>query len=425
MEILKYIEKLNRRSGEPQAYTLIRSLGSKAFSQLGWPSKKLENWRYSPVNRLQDDFIPQTEFTASTPVDVADHSEASSHRAFHTIHINNGIVASFPPELKGSVEVTPLREALQKGLIDSTAFDAITDSLEALNVSFFEYGFYVKIQDRVVIEQPIHWIQTHESAELKPLFQSRLFIHAGKSSSCTFIENHVLQNSKTPAWNNISTTVQVEEKAHLSFIQWAELNGNRQQTSRTNIKLETESFLHLLSGALSSGWVRNDIHIAAQGTNCEIFVHGLGFSRDSGVIDQQTNLVFTEPNNKAEQICKNLLLGHSKAIFNGRICIQSEAQKTDSSQLHQSLLLSSDAEVDTKPELEIYADDVKATHGASIGQLSEDEVFYFQSRGIKRDRAQALLCQAFLLDLCERVANIHVQAFLKDRIVSYWKRESL
>jgi Fe-S cluster assembly protein SufD len=189
--------------------------------------------------------------------------------------------------------------------------------------------------------------------------------------------------------------------------------------------LGSESFLHFLSGALSSGWIRNDINITAQGSNSEIFAHGIGFSRGAGVVDQQTSLIFAEPNNKAEQVCKNLLMDSSRTIFNGRIHIQPKAQKTDSAQLHQSLLLSTEAEVDTKPELEIYADDVKATHGATIGQLSADEVFYFQSRGIKRERAQALLSQAFLLDLCERLANRDVQAFLKDRIAAYWQKEAL
>lgn len=163
----------------------------------------------------------------------------------------------------------------------------------------------------------------------------------------------------------------------------------------------------------------------ATGENAQIFSHALGLSKDQGTIDQPSQLQFRGPNNKAEQICKNILFHQSRAIFNGRIHIENSAQKTDSSQLHQSLLLSQEAEVDTKPELEIYADDVKATHGATIGQLNANEVFYFQSRGINESRAKAMLCMAFVLELCERVPNTSLQLFLKDRIETYWKKESL
>jgi Fe-S cluster assembly protein SufD len=411
--------------GEPQAFSLIRSMGAKTFQQLGWPQKKLENWRYSPVSRLQQDFIPQIEPGTHSALDLELIASQLSDHHFATIVVIDGKIQHWPAKLNGCVEVKTLREALEKGLIPSPDFSKVTDSIEALNLSFFELGFYLNIQDQVVIEKPIHWLQLYSVPPVKSLMQSRLYIHAGASSSAAVIESHVVLGMADVSWLNVTTQVKIESNAHLDFVQWNEINETQQLTQRTELLLKDAAYLHHLQGALSSGWHRNDVTVMAEGTNAEIYAHALGLSTKAGIIDQQSKLTFVGPNNKAEQVCKNLLVAQSRAIFNGRIHIQPGAQKTDSSQLHQSLLLSANAEVDTKPELEIYADDVKATHGATIGQLNADEVFYFQSRGISKERARGILCMAFLLDLCERIPNELLQRFLKQRIENYWRRESL
>jgi Fe-S cluster assembly protein SufD len=425
MDILKFNQKLNQRSGEPQAHTLIRLLGSKALTQLGWPSKKLEPWRYSPVQRLQKNFIPALSQNTEGPWNVKQLVEKWSSDDFSTIIVENGKILQLPSELSGKIELKTLAEALALGLIDSGSFSQIADVTEALNISFFDQGFYLCIGENVKIDRPIRWLQTFCSNEANSLFQSRLLIHLKPNAACTIVESHVAMDSSAESWINVTTTLQLDAKSELNFVQWSELESPQQYTSRTYASVDSHSHFHHLQGALSKGWFRNDLRINFVGIESEVYAHGIGLALNDGIVDQQSQLTFMKTSNRAEQIYKNLVLERSRAIFNGSVKILPEAQKTDSSQLHQSLLLSKDAEVNTKPELEIYADDVKATHGASIGQLSLDEIFYFQSRGITEAKARAMLSTAFLLDLCERVNQESVRTFLKARIQEYWKREQL
>lgn len=424
MDILNYANQLNQRVGEPQALPFIRSFGRQALSKLGWPTKRLENWRYSPVARLQAPYLPQMNLTELAQPDVNKLLAEHSSPAFSAIVCFNGMPIHVAAELEHKIEFRSLRQALECGELDSNSWTDINDSLEALNISFFDQGAYLKIKERVVLEKPIHCLHFYSSSDSNPLFQSRFGVFAGSGSSSAIIASHLVVSEHETAWLNPSTSLQLDSKAHLTFVHWNEAGTSLQNTYRLAATVGDEAYLHCLHGALTEGWNRSDISICCQGSGAEILLHGVGLSRKQGHLDQQTKLIFKGIKNKAEQICKNLLEDQSRAVFNGRININPGAQKTDSSQLHQSLLLSSEAEVDTKPELEIFADDVKATHGATIGQLNTDEVFYFQSRGISKERARGILCIAFLLDLCERISDVEMQNYLKKRVESYWAKGS-
>lgn len=512
MDLLKQSEQLNQRVGEPQAYALIRSLAAKQFTALHWPTKKLEAWRYSPVQRLQSEHIPQINFedikssTKKSNASVitnqtvsSNQGESQTHRELHTpgeqpppsheglqIHeqlptllasitnphfesiiFYNGTPLDWAPKmdetsvssssaLSGSVikakasntpsatntalfEIKTLKQALSEGLIDSASLKTENNKLEALNLSYFDQGYVVYLHENAVINKPIHIIHLYSSTEEKPLFQSRLHIIAAKNSHSTVLETHYVLNktetalsfkAETPQssnytsiWNNSTSVVEIKDEAHLTFIQWSELPSVQQDTHRTHITLQNKSHLHLLQGSFCEGWRRSELTITPQGSDAEIIVHSLGLSKKDGIVDQPSVIDFAGPNNQCQQIVKNLLLNQSRAIFNGHIKIQPSAQKTNSSQLHQSLLLSAEAEVDSKPELEIYADDVQATHGATVGQLNADELFYFQSRGISKEKAYSLICLGFLTELCDHLPNQEIQTYLKSRISDVWMKE--
>lgn len=425
-EILANTKILNQRSGEPQAFHLIRTLGMKAFEELGWPNKKLEAWKYSPTRRLTEAYEPELFQSIAAEGGIQSIIDLAQEHDLHPVIIRNQKIAHWPTELDGKVTVLTLREALERGLIDSALFhNASNNSLEALNMSYFDVGFYLKLEDHCTLNKPILWTHVLDSERKSPLFNGRFVIECGPGSSCTFIESIQFSGESETAWVNYSTHAKLNSKAHLHFVQLNEIMPSEQHTGRFYADLEDETFLHHLNASLSAGWHRNEINVTCRGAQSEVLVHGIGYAVKEGTTDQQTYLEFRSPGNKAEQIYKNLLNDSARTIFNGKIHIAQDAQKTDCSQLHQSILLSRQAEVDTKPELEIYADDVKATHGATVGQLNEDEIFYFQSRGISRSRARTLLCLAFLMELCEKVPHQSAENFLKRKIENFWKREWL
>lgn len=453
MDLLKQSEQLNQRAGEPKAHALIRSQAAKQFSALPWPTKKLEAWRYSPVQKLQGEYIPQIN-----SIDVKTHEQLQSlltsitNPHFETIIFYNGKLleastsnttsaakTSSTTHTSALFDIKTLKQSLAEGLIDATSLKNEHNKLEALNLSYFDQGYVVYIHENAVINKPLHIIHLYSSLEEKPLFQSRLHIVAAKKSNSTLLETHYVLNkievnspnaaetspssSYTSTWNNSTTVVNVDDEAQLTFIQWNEVPSLQQDTHRTHITLKNKSHLHLLQGSFCEGWRRNELYLNPQGSNSEIMVHSLGLSKKGGIVDQPSSIDFSGPNNQCQQIVKNLLLNQSRAIFNGHIKIQPSAQKTNSSQLHQSLLLSAEAEVDTKPELEIYADDVQATHGATVGQLNADELFYFQSRGISKEKAYSLICLGFLTALCDHLSNHDIQTYLKTRIKEVWMKE--
>lgn len=428
MEMLNLSEKLNQRPGEAQAFTLVRKMATAEITKNGWPSKKQEAWKYSPVSKLHQDFEAITNWPTSS-LNIDQLKQKWSHADFNTIVSINGHIPMLPTELQDQLEIIPLKLALQQGHISLEQLGATPAGLQntttALNLAFFETGYYLRIKPQVTIQRPIHFLHVMDLQIPAPLINSQLVIEAKQSSSTSFIESFVYNSEHKQTWLNNRTRIRLEDKAHFHYIHWNQLGRTQQQTSRIEVELGNECFWHGLHGSLTSGWTRQELDIIAQGENSEIVAHGLGFSRGNGHADQHTKISFIEPSNKSEQICKNLLVDSSRAVFDGTIHIAQKAQKTDCSQLHQSLLLSSEAEVDTKPELEIYADDVKATHGATVGQLNSDELFYFQSRGISKTRAQEILCQAFLLDLCVRFPERAIQGFLQTQLENFWKRDSI
>lgn len=479
MTLLNEMEKLNQRLAEPQAFSLIRQMGRKEFEKLGWPTKKWESWRYSPAHKLQLAFKPQLDLhtkvnSAVSSLDTTNASTSStlpsilmgtiteneiqsiiakwSHPEMAVLMTVNGHIVKMDPSLKDSIQTLSLPQAFMQGKIDSSHFNYLGNSLDSLNLSFFDRGQWIKVVQSVPESKPIHWIQCFSSDDLNPLFQERFYWHLTENTHCTVLMTPVILkpngsasapnssqklNSKSSTipdsstatdsstvdlksdhsnsiyWSNSILHIQLDPHSNLHWIDWKELHQESQFTQRNIIKLSDGTLLHLLQGGLASGWSRSETFISVKGVQNKISLHTVCGTLDEGIADQQTSIQFIGTDNQAEQICKNLLLGSSRAIFNGHIEIQTTAQKTDSSQLHQSLLLSPKAEVDTKPQLEIFADDVKATHGAAIGQLNPDEIFYMQSRGISYERAKSILCVAFLLDLTERLSSPILRDYLK------------
>lgn len=431
MEIVKTLEKRNAKRGEPQGLQLMRQLATRRFESLGWPQKQNENWKYSPISRLKKKF--EYDDNSNDNVDenqgsVPDKEQIRaqwSSSGFHLILLFNGRLIHQDNDLLPSLEIRSLKDAIEQGWIHFSSMDDIDDPLEALNLADLQSGLHLRISDNSVLDKPIHCIHLFSTKQNLALYQNYLHIEGGKSSSATIIESSILLSSGETLWCNSKTHLSLQEKAHLNYIHWNELSSDFQITHTLSAETAREAYLHHLEGALGSGWSRTKMSVLAKGEKAEIISHSLGLTKGTGVSEFISKFSFLEPSSTIEQRAKNLLFESSKAVFNGCIHINQKAQKTEASQLHQSLLLSEGSEVDTKPELEIFADDVKAKHGATVGQLNPDELFYFQSRGINKERARTILCTAFLLELCDRFPQAILKNYLSERIQSYWKKENL
>ena len=429
MDILNYQTKFNLRPGEPQAFNLIRSRAAQRLKDLSWPTKASETWRYSPLSQLKKVHVPYIkEYLNEESHNLSEELYSkinadwpSTH--YHTIILFNGLIIQKPSKIDHQIQIESLKTALLNGTIDVSILES-ESFLEIMNTCFLDTGLCLNILNHADVAKPIVLVNTYSGQSNDTLFQSRNFIYAQSQSNSTLIEAHYFENDKQ-IWINDSNKIYLSDSAKMKYISWSELPKYVQRTNINSFYLQGKDELFLFNGVLSENWFRNETNIITSGKESIISIQGLGFSYQNGIIDQQTNIRFENSDNKSEQFYRNLLKNSSRAIFNGKIHISKQALKTDSSQLHQSLLLSQTAEVDSKPELEIFADEVKATHGATVGQLDENEVFYLQSRGIPKSKAEKILSLAFMNKMIETINNEQLEKLLLDKLATQWEKSQI
>ena len=292
--------------------------------------------------------------------------------------------------------------ALQLGRLARIESQAFT----ALNTAFLRDGAVVEVAPGVVLDTPIHLLFVTRSSAEPVLSQPRVLVVAGANSQVRVVESHA-GDGETPYLSNAVTEISVDEYAvvdHYAVVREAEPAFHVASLHATLGRASNfSSHVITLGGAI----VRNEAHVALAGEGGECTLNGLYLANGRQLVDNQTTIDHAQPHCDSHELYKGILDGRSRAVFNGKIIVRLDAQKTDAKQSNKTLLLSEDAQITTKPQLEIFADDVKCTHGATVGQLDQDALFYLRSRGLSRDQARQLLTHAFAADL---LGHIKVEA---------------
>ncbi len=284
----------------------------------------------------------------------------------------------------------------------------------ALNTSLVCDGACVMIPDGKVVEQPIelHYIATSSN---KPIITNpRTLVVVGKNALATIVERYVGEGSY---FTNAVTEISVGEGAVVNHVKIQDESTTAYHIANTQIVMAAKSNFttHYLS--LGGALVRNEVRVRFDGEHAEATVNGLYLANGKQHIDNFTVIDHAQPNCASHELYKGILDGRSHGVFNGKIFVRKDAQKTDAKQTNKVLLLSDDATINTKPQLEIFADDVKCTHGATVGQLDATQLFYLQSRGIPLDAARKLLTFAFANDIVSRLKMESLREELEARIV--------
>ena len=279
--------------------------------------------------------------------------------------------------------------------------DFESHALTALNTAFFTDGAVVEIPEGTVVEKPIHivWVSTGQAGVVS---QPRTLILAGRNAQASVIESFVSIGDGA-AWTNAVTEIVAEENARIEHFHVQQENDNTIHTSFIEGLTERSGYISTISLSFGSRLARNDVKVKLNGEGAECAIDGLFVVGDKQHVDHHTTIDHSSPHCNSHQLYKGVLDDQSRGVFNGKIIVRKDAQKTDAIQNNKNLLLSTKAEIDTKPQLEIDANDVRCTHGATIGQLDAEALFYLQSRGISKLAARNLLTYAFAADLLERV----------------------
>jgi Fe-S cluster assembly protein SufD len=290
------------------------------------------------------------------------------------------------------------------------------DAFAALNSAFIEDGIYVEVPDGVVVEQPVYALLVTIPGPTPMMNHPRNLIVAGKNSQVTVVEDYVSLGEGT-TFSNAATELIAGDNSHVEHYmivregdKACNFSTLRIQQGR-NANVATHSLL--LSGAL----VRNNVHPVLAGEGSECLINGLFMANGRQHMDNYMLVEHASPHCDSRQFYNGILNGNSHGVFHGRIIVHKDAQKTDAKQTNRNLLLSDDAQIDTKPQLEIYADDVKCTHGATIGQVDENALFYLRSRGLDEVSARHVLLLAFANECLERMKSRAVRDHLERLVV--------
>jgi Fe-S cluster assembly protein SufD len=394
---------------------VLRKAAMARFVELGFPTAKNEEWRFTNIAP-----IAKTQFKPTTLPSVGGVTrEAIEKFTFGGMKCNRLVFLNghFVDELssiailpKGAI-VASLAMAVKRGgdlLYKHLGKHVKGDEngFTALNVGFMQDGAFVYISDGVAVEEPIHLLFVSTGGESSFVTTPRNLIIAGRNSQLSIVESYV-SLAGVPYLTNTVTEMVVGERSVIEHDKLQDESLNAFHVGTTHFQQFAGSSVVSNSIALGGSIVRNNVTSVLAGEGIECTLNGLSLATGQQLVDNHTAIDHAKPNCVSHELYKSVLDGTSRGVFNGKIFVRKDAQKTDAKQTNKTLLLSDDATMDTKPQLEIFADDVKCTHGATVGQLDEEQVFYLRSRGISLDTARDILTVAFANDVVNR---IHVDA---------------
>jgi Fe-S cluster assembly protein SufD len=397
----------------------MRRAAFDRFSALGFPTRKNEDWHYTSVSPIaEQEFV----LLASKSGDVGrDELAAFGFGAtdWHTMAFVNG---RFAPELSdcsalpNGVRLWDLASAWtsapdvveQLGKIASSDMQAFT----ALNTAFMNDGAVLQIAKDTEVEKPIHLLFVTDATAAKGVMHPRNLIVVGRNAKATIIESYV---STTDAmyFTNAVTEVSVGDGATLTHYKMQREGARAFHVGTIDVRQARDSHYVSFSFATGAALSRSNVYTTLDGAGCGATLNGLFMLDGEQHSDHQTQIIHSQPNCYSRELYKAVLDGRSHGVFNGKVYVHPIAQKTDGKQTNKTLLLSDTAQIDTKPQLEIFADDVKCTHGATIGQIDQTALFYLKSRGIDNALARRLLTYAFAADVLETLELTEVRESLE------------
>ncbi len=413
-----YENSLNGESTKP--IHRLRKEAIHNFAELNFPTTRDEEWKYTNITPLlKHNFIPAIEIPKLSQKDVSQFSfnnMKSSLLVFVNGHYSEEL--SMLKNLPEGVVVESLASAVDKNssLVQnhfSKYADYKSHIFTALSTAFTKDGAFIYVPDGKILEDPVHLLFITSSKNEKILVQPRNLFIAGKNSQVQILEHYVSLDEDTYFTNSV-TEIVTDENAVVDHIKLQEESKNAFHIARMEIDQEKSSNFssHLISfgGDIS----RNDVNSRFNDEGGECMLNGLFLTTGKQLFDVHTMIDHAKPYCNSHEHYKGILDDKSRGVFSGKVMVRQDAQKTNAFQENNNIILSTDALINTKPQLEIFADDVKCSHGATIGQLDADSMFYLKSRGIPEDIARGILIHAFASDVIKYIKIKPVRNYLEE-----------
>lgn len=396
----------------------VRQQAFQTFEQLGIPTAKNEAYKYTNLNPLfGKGFEPIVKSTELTVAKLHTFPFIKSNRL---VFIDGKYSEQYSHIIDKNVVISNLqKEFHDNNPVVSEYFSKIaaynTESLVALNTAFANDGAFIHIPANTVLENPVLLIYLTSGNLETGIAQPRNLIVVEKNAQAQIIESYQNPNG-TIAFSNKVTEIYLKENALLSFYKLMMNEANYHHIGATSAIQEKQSVLNVFTANFGGSLVRNNLSTAFKGENAEANLYGIYVLNNKDHVDNHLFIDHAVPNCLSNQLYKGLIDDKATGVFNGKIMVRQDAQKTNAFQSNKNMLLSEDATINTKPELEIYADDVKCSHGATIGQMDKNALFYLKTRGLDDATAKNIMFQAFVGEVIEKVSIEPLKNYLLEKL---------
>ncbi|RRB02193.1 Fe-S cluster assembly protein SufD [Larkinella rosea] len=412
-------ERMNGAS--KSALHQIRREALNQFDRLGFPTVKHEEWKYTNVNSLIKEVF---EFNASSELTVEDLAQLESSRLDgNVLYFVNG---QYQPHLSKIVSpasqltITTLAEAVKTtpDLLHqyfAKYADFQDNAFTALNTAFAQDGVVINVPANTTVEASTILRFVSDARHLNVASQPRNLFIVNTNAEIKIAESFRTLGDQA-SFTNVVTEIVVAEDARVEYYKIQNESDMAYHIGTTQVHQKDRSHFYSATVTLDGGFIRNNLNIALDGSECEAHMYGLYFPNGRQHIDNHTLVDHRKPNSHSNELYKGILEDRSTGVFNGKIFVREDAQKTNAYQSCKNVVLSNDATMNTKPQLEIFADDVKCSHGTTTGKLNEEALFYLRSRGIPKVEAQSLLMYAFAEDVIKKIKIDTLREQLERRI---------
>ncbi len=412
---------------------LIQKTAIQRFSNdVNFPTRRNEDWKYTNVTELL-----QPQYKQPKLVDIAAEDIQpflfEGLGAYLLVFVNGQYnkVLSSKDELSKEIIVQDISSGLQEdSQTKETASKYLSkwsseamNSFMVLNTAFAQNGIYIYVPDDLVLDRPVHILNIAHTEKESTVISPQKIIVAGENSKLTVIETyHHLTNSQQTYFTNTVTQLVLKRNAIVDHYRIQDEDKNAFFISNTEIEQLRDSTYSSYVVDLGGKLVRNNLNSILKDSGTTTNFYGLSVGVNKQHIDNQTFIDHAYPNCDSNELYKGILMDKAKGVFNGKIMVRKDAQKTNAFQQNHSLVLSKTAKMNSKPQLEIYADDVKCSHGATIGQLNKEALYYMRSRGLSENEAVSILKQAFLTEITELIKIDPIKEKVEQMLVDKFKQ---
>lgn len=409
----------------PAALQHFTGEGAAQLVTMGIPTVKHEEWKYTRISGVLN---KPFDFSSATPALTQQDLEAfrlpGAEQANELVFVN-GIYQSHLSKLLSpadELDLLPLREAAEGTYADVVAKHLghsagyLKDGINALSNAFAHHGIFICVKRNKVLQHPLYFYYINDARQAHVLAQPRLLMHVEANAKVYLVEEAVSLGT-TDCFTNKVAEIVVEENAVVDYIKIQNEASHSSRAATTHIRQVGVSKVNSVTLTLNGGMVRNNLNIVMEAPGCESHMYGLYCIKGNTHVDNHTIVDNVKPHCYSNELYKGIMDEQSTGVFNGKIFVRQEAQKTNAYQSNKNVLLSDTASVNTKPQLEIFADDVKCSHGCTIGRLDDEALFYLRARGVGEKAARALLLHAFAVEILDKIELEPIRAYA-DRIIS-------